>query len=166
MNIFTTILKKLISLIMTFILVVGVTFIVLYLVGIVPYVVVSGSMEPTIQTGSLCFINKHAAYSSIRVNDIIAYRAPTGANVTHRVVRITSEGFETQGDKNNTSDGFSTNQNNFLGKNVFSIPKLGYAVREMQTTTGRIIVVTTAIVILAASFLMDDTKRKSRIEST
>ena len=160
------IIKSSINVLSTLIIIIGVIFIGLYAFGITPYVVLSGSMEPTIETGSLCFINKHAAYSSIRVNDIIAYRAPTGANVTHRVVRITSEGFETQGDKNNTSDGFSTNQNNFLGKNVFSIPKLGYAVREMQTTTGRIIVVTTAIVILAASFLMDDTKRKSRIEST
>ncbi len=166
MNIFTSILKKLTSLIMTLILIVGVAFIVLYLVGVVPYVVVSGSMEPTIPTGSLCFINKHAAYSSIKVNDIIAYKAPTGANVTHRVVSITSEGIETQGDRNNTSDGFSTNPNNFLGKNIFSIPKLGFAIREMQTTTGKIIVVTTAVVILMASFLMDDTKRKSRIEST
>ena len=26
--------------------------------GIVPYVVLSGSMEPTIETGSVCFINK------------------------------------------------------------------------------------------------------------
>ena len=166
MNIFTTILKKGISLLMTLILVVGIAFIVLYLVGIVPYVVVSGSMEPTIPTGSLCFINRHTAYSSVKVNDIIAYKAPTGANVTHRVVSITSEGIETQGDRNNTSDGFLTNQKNFLGKNIFSIPKLGYAVREMQTTTGKIIVVTTAVVILMASFLMDDTKRKRRIEST
>ena len=166
MDLFTSILKKVISLMMTLILIVGITFIVLYVVGIVPYVVVSGSMEPTIETGSLCFINKHASYNSIKVNDIIAYKAPTGANVTHRVVRITSEGFETQGDKNNNSDGFSTTPNNFLGKNVFSIPKLGYAVKKMQTTTGRIVVVTTAVVILAASFLMDDGKRKSRIEST
>ena len=160
------IIKGIINVLTTLIICIGSLFIILYIFGIVPYVVLSGSMEPTIGTGSVCFINKHAAYSSIKVNDIIAYKAPTGANVTHRVVSITSEGIETQGDRNNTSDGFSTNPNNFLGKNIFSIPKLGFAIREMQTTTGKIIVVTTAVVILMASFLMDDTKRKSRIEST
>ena len=63
MNIFTTILKKGISLLMTLILVVGIAFIVLYLVGIVPYVVVSGSMEPTIPTGSLISHDHSIPYS-------------------------------------------------------------------------------------------------------
>ena len=160
------IIKGIINVITTLIIIIGGAFLTLYFCGIVPYVVLSGSMEPTIQTGSLCFVNKKAKYNNIKTNDIIAYKMKDGTLVTHRVVSITSEGIETQGDKNNTSDGFSTNPNNFLGKNIFSIPKLGFAIREMQTTTGKIIVVTTAVVILMASFLMDDTKRKSRIEST
>ncbi len=152
--------KTIIDFIMTITLVLGITFIILYIVGIEPFVVISGSMEPKIQTGSLCFINKHAKYNNIKVNDVIAYTAPTGDKVTHRVVNITKEGIETQGDRNSVSDGISTTESNFIGKNIFSIPKLGYGVKLIQTSSGKIIVVTLAIVILLSGFLMDDKKGK------
>ena len=152
--------KAIINALMTVILILGIAFILLYLVGIEPFVVISGSMEPKIQTGSLCFINKHAKYSSIKVNDVIAYEASTGDKVTHRVINITDEGMETQGDKNNISDGISTNENNFIGKNIFSIPKLGYGIKLMQTSRGKVIVITLVIVILLSAFLIDDNKGK------
>ena len=115
-------------------------------------------MEPAIETGSLSFVNKHAKYDNIKVNDVIAYTAPTGDKVTHRVVNITEEGMETQGDRNNTSDGISTNRDNFIGKNIFSIPKLGYGIRLMQTTIGKTIIITIIAVLLASSFLVEDEK--------
>jgi len=160
MDIFKKIVKKIIGLLMTLTIIIGVVFIVLFIFGIVPYAVVSGSMEPTIPTGSLCFINKHVAYEDIQKGDIIGFVAPTGVSVTHRVVEVTDEGLETKGDKNNTSDGISTNKDNYLGKNVFTIPKLGYVVRILQTTRGRIIVVTLVVVILISCFFVDDKKEK------
>lgn len=152
------VIKALVDALMTFVLVVGTAFIVLFMIGIEPFVVISGSMEPAIETGSLSFVNKHAKYDNIKVNDVIAYTAPTGDKVTHRVVNITEEGMETQGDRNNTSDGISTNRDNFIGKNIFSIPKLGYGIRLMQTTIGKTIIITIIAVLLASSFLVEDEK--------
>ena len=153
---FLKIIKSIISLLMTLIIVVGSIFVILFVVGIVPYVVLSGSMEPTVETGSLCFVNKHTKYEDIKVGDIVAYASSLDSNVTHRVINITEEGFETKGDRNDISDGITVNKNNYIGKNIFSIPKVGFLVSALQTARGRIIVITLVIVILIASFCFDD----------
>ena len=85
---------------------------ILQLIGIKPYIVMSASMEPKIQTGSVCLVDSGYDYSDIQVNDIIAYKAANGSMVTHRVIGIGQEGFETKGDNNEISDGFTTKPNN------------------------------------------------------
>ena len=160
MEITIKVIKAFINALMTLTLIFGIIFIVLFIIGIVPYVVLSGSMEPTIQKGSLCFINTHSKYNEIKNNDIIAYTASTGDKVTHRAINITEEGIETKGDKNNASDGITTTENNFIGKNIFSVPKVGYLVKQIQTTRGRIVLVTLIIVLLLSSVLIDDKKGK------
>ncbi|MBR4261390.1 MAG: signal peptidase I [Clostridia bacterium] len=162
MKTFLNIIRVILNCIMTLIIVVGCTFIILYVAGIEPFVVESGSMEPTIQTGSLSFINKHAEYSDMKENDIIAFKAATGAKVTHRVKKVTNRGLETKGDRNSNSDGITTTEKNFIGKNIFSIPKLGYVVKTMQTTTGKIILITVIIVILLSGIFMNDGKKKEK----
>jgi len=155
------VIKLLINNLMTLILIVGSIFIFLFIIGFEPFVVESGSMQPAIQTGSLSFINKHAKYQDIKENDIIAYRASSGDKVTHRAIRITNEGIETKGDSNDRSDGITTTESNLIGKNVFSIPKVGYLVKLIQTTRGKIMLITIIIVILVAGFL-DDAKKKGK----
>ena len=146
--------KASINLIMTIFIILGIIIIVLYIIGIEPFVVESGSMEPALHKGSLCFINKHIKYENIKENDIIAFNLKTGEKVTHRVIHITDQGFETKGDFNNSSDGISTTKNNYIGKNVFSIPKLGYIISLTQTTFGKIILwIATVIILLSIIFL-------------
>ena len=43
--------------------------------NIEPRIVLSGSMEPKIHTGSICFINKKVPYDKIKTGDIIAFKA-------------------------------------------------------------------------------------------
>jgi len=154
------VIKVLINTLMTLILIIGILFIFLYLIGIVPYVVETGSMRPVIKPGSLCFVNKHVSYYDIKENDIIAYTASTGDKITHRAIKITEEGIETKGDANERSDGISTTRDNYIGKNIFSIPKLGYGVKLIQTTRGKIILITIIIVILVLGFFTEDDKKK------
>lgn len=146
--------KASINLIMTIFIILGIIIIVLYIIGIEPFVVESGSMEPALHKGSLCFINKHIKYENIKENDIIAFNLKTGEKVTHRVIHITDQGFETKGDFNNSSDGISTTKNNYIGKNIFSIPKLGYIISLTQTSLGKIILwIATVIILLSIIFL-------------
>ena len=162
MNNFIKIVKILFNILMDMILVVGIILILLYILGIEPFVVESGSMQPTIEKGSLSFINKQISYDKIKENDVIAFTVITGQKVTHRVVKITSQGFETQGDSNEKSDGISTTKMNYIGKNIFSIPKLGYAVKIMQTPRGKIILCTIILFIFVAGITMDDNKKEKR----
>ena len=162
MDKFIHVIKVLINTLMTLVLIVGIVFITLYFIGIQPFVVETGSMQPTIETGSLCFINKNIKYQEIKENDIIAFKALSGDKVTHRAISITSEGIETKGDSNENSDGISTKEDNYLGKNIFSIPKAGYAVKFIQTTRGRIILITIIIAVLVAGFFGNSNKSKKK----
>ena len=134
----------------------------LYLFNIVPYVVESGSMEPTIETGSLSFINKKFKYENIKEQDIISFKLSSGNNsvrVMHRVIEVTDKGFITKGDANENSDGLTTTKENYEGKNVFSIPKLGYFIKFIQTTKGKIILSILIVIIFVSSFLIKDDEK-------
>ncbi|WP_418621033.1 signal peptidase I [Sellimonas intestinalis] len=95
------------------------------LVGIRPYVVRSGSMEPEIKTGSVVFVNERADYNELDPGDIIVFENG-GTKVTHRILSIQADGIETKGDNNNTTDGITTTKNNFTGKVFYWIPGIGF----------------------------------------
>ena len=96
-----------------------------YLMGYRAYIVMSGSMEPQISTGSLCLVDTNARYEDIRVGDVIVFGQYHGL-VTHRVIAVTEEGLETKGDANEVTDGVRVNQTNFKGKTIGAIPGVGY----------------------------------------
>ena len=154
------VIKGIINVLTTLIIIIGGIFLILYVCGIVPYVVLSGSMEPTIDTGSLCFINKNADYEDVKEKDIIAFKLSDGTLVTHRAIEITETGIVTKGDNNDGADSNQVKKDNFVGKNLFWIPKVGYAVKAFQSTKGKIIVITSIVLLFAAGFLFGENKKK------
>lgn len=100
------------------------------------YTVVSGSMEPAIPTGSLVYI-KYVEPKEIAEGDVIAFYGSDadGSIITHRVVsNSTAMGqFITKGDANEENDMNPVTYNQYMGKLVRSIPKVGGIV---QTVTG------------------------------
>lgn len=154
------VIKAILNALMTIIIIIGLVFIFLFFIGITPYVVESGSMEPNIRTGSLSFINTKVKYEDIKEDDVIAFKLPNGNLVTHRVVKITPEGFETKGDKNEKSDGMSTTKENYIGKNVFSISKVGYFVKMIQTKRGKIILGTVVVLLFVGGILIGEPDKK------
>ena len=157
------IIKGIINVLTTLIICVGSLFIILYIFGIVPYVVLSGSMEPTIETGSVCFINKHTKIESIKEKDVIAFKMNDGTLVTHRAIKIDDSGIVTKGDNNKVADSNIVNKGNFVGKNLFWIPKVGYVVKAFQTTKGKIIAGALIVLLLVSGFLFGDDKNKEKI---
>ena len=143
-------------------IVIGVLFIGLFLYGIQPYVVESGSMEPAIKIGSVCFINRKADYNEMHEGDIIAFKINDKKFATHRIKSITDEGFETKGDANSGIDGIITTRDNFLGKNVFSIPNVGFIVKSIQTPSGKIVLGTIVIVLFLAGILIGEPSKKKK----
>lgn len=131
----------------------------LFLFGIKPYITMSGSMEPDIRTGSVCFVNTRAKYNDVQKGDVVAFQTSMGSLATHRVISITEEGLETKGDANDVSDGISTTPENFCGKTLFSIPYVGYGLASLKQpqNIAIVIVVIAAIVLLGA---VDDSEAK------
>ena len=122
--------------------------------GIRPFIVLSGSMEPTIDAGDLIF-SKETDPNSLQEGDVISFYDPDGngtAVVTHRIIKIgtSPEGekqFYTRGDNNDSDDWTPVNASNVLGIYQFRIGKLGDVCMFMQTTVGLIICVVVPLIL-------------------
>lgn len=132
-------------------------------------VVESGSMEPTILTGSLIVDTIKSDY---KVGDVITFNTisenlkPT-TNVTHRIIGeeyINGEKiFRTKGDANNTVDAFSVKISNILGKVTLSIPYLGYVIGWGKTKVGFVILIIIPTIILIISELLEVRKETVKL---
>lgn len=99
--------------------------------GLYPYVVLSGSMEPTVHVGSMAYINTKD--TDVKVRDIIMYQANESTMVIHRINAINDDGtFEMKGDANEDIDFVPVSQEQVRGTYVFSVPGLGYAVTNVK----------------------------------
>lgn len=151
-----------ISTFLTVLLIMGILLmLIMQLMGIRPYIVMSGSMEPAIHTGSICFVDTKKEYNSIKSDDIIAFKAGRNTLVTHRVITVTDSGLVTKGDANDVSDGLSTTEDNFIGKTLFSVPYAGYWSMALQTDSGKIII-GTAVGALFLSTVISTIKERKR----
>ncbi|HSW36541.1 MAG TPA: signal peptidase I [Candidatus Limnocylindrales bacterium] len=109
------------------------------------YIVLSGSMSPEFDTGSIALVQS-VAPEEISVGDIITFRTNVGAGAltTHRVVAINNEGglqFVTRGDANNVDDPSPVPAANLVGRMTGSIPYLGYVLSFAQTRQGLILLI-------------------------
>lgn len=131
------------------------------LIGWQSFVVLSGSMEPTYHVGSLIYV-KPVSPQEVRAGDPITYHMPDETTVvTHRAVRIDTQKqcFYTKGDANNTEDGSATPFSRLIGKPMFSIPALGFAISFINTKQGFILAVTGIVCLLILAFLPDLLKK-------
>ena len=145
------------------------------LFGLKPYAVISGSMRPTYQVGSLIYVKKVTA-AELEVGDPITYMLSNGVVVTHRIIEIhpdednpTVVRYTTKGDANNTADGTPVHINNIIGKPVFSIPLLGFVAYFVQTPPGSYILLSCLLILLMLSFIpniVEVLKTQKKIEAT
>lgn len=98
-----------------------------------PVVVMSGSMEPAIKTGSLAFIDTRDR--TVFEGDVISFKSGDML-VTHRVVDVTADGYRTKGDSNETADVGIVKDSSIEGKILFSIPKAGYFLKTVALPAG------------------------------
>lgn len=112
------------------------------------YVIMSGSMEPTIMTRD-AIITKRMESVDLKVGDIVTYKSEDphfyGIMITHRIVGITNEDgvtkYVTKGDNNATNDRLAVRKDQIYGKVVMVIPKIGYIQTFLATSYGWIIAV-------------------------
>ncbi|MFC1750802.1 signal peptidase I [Pseudomonadota bacterium] len=108
-----------------------------------PFVVLSGSMQPAIETGSVVFVlPKPFGYS---VGDVITFSRGRDQVTTHRIVGLEQLDknlvYKTQGDANSAPDSFTVAQDQVIGSVAFTVPYIGYLGSIAQKPQGFILLV-------------------------
>lgn len=127
------------------------------LLGLTPYCVLSGSMEPAYPTGALIYVRRCDA-ADVQVGDAITFVLNEDLELaTHRVVAIDAgqRQFITQGDANETLDGAPVLFENLVGKPVFAIPYLGYVSHWIAHPPGLYLTIAFAAALTLLLFLPD-----------
>lgn len=154
--------QKVISFLTALLIITAVIVITLYLAKIKPYVVTTGSMEPAIPVRSICFVNENIPIEEIEVGQVISFRVNDNMLVTHRVTEINEGKYTTKGDANNTVDAAPVTADNYIGKTVVIIPKLGYILIFLHSKKGKIAAITLIVLLLILSFIpKKDVPKKS-----
>jgi signal peptidase I len=130
--------------------------------GMEHYVIVGGSMDGTIDRGSVVF-EKPVPVSALGVGDIITYTPPTGKGpsglVTHRIVSIrrTSGGsrlFRTKGDANQSADPWRFTLDTPTQPRVLAhVPYLGYPFAALEIRWVRMVAIGVPALLIAISVL-------------
>ena len=107
--------------------------------GVQPYAIVSGSMEPAYPTGSLVYAQPVAG-EDLQVGDVAAFWRDEDV-IIHRVdsIDIAGEEFVAKGDANDDVDLRPVLFRDVLGRVVFSVPGVGYFLMALGSVTGKLL---------------------------
>lgn len=103
-------------------------------------IVKSGSMEPSIMTGSVVVIKPTETYG---VGDVITFGKDTKREIptTHRIVEVITNAngtlsYRTKGDANEEADQSITSAKEVIGKVLVSVPNVGFVLDFARTRNG------------------------------
>ena len=124
--------------------------------GYKPFIVMSGSMETTINIGDLVIVKKVNS-SSIHIGDIIAFKNGNIV-ISHRVKEVINDSgtykFKTKGDNNNVTDDFIVNSDAIEGIFVNKIPGLGSILLFLGKPIGLLMVILVIIIVSTALYFV------------
>ena len=121
---------------------------VLPITGNIKFLIVqSGSMEPTIKTGSVVLVKPKDTYN---LGDIITFGtiSKTQAPTTHRIIEIKDNKYITKGDANNGPDLREIKKTEVIGKMIVSIPYIGYAVSAAKRPIGFFLIIIIPVLLI------------------
>ncbi|MGP4064534.1 signal peptidase I SipW [Oceanobacillus sp. M65] len=120
--------------------------------------VLSGSMEPGIQTGSLIAVMPDGDMKRFKDGDVITFMDEEEKLITHRITEVMASGeqvmYRTKGDNNNVEDLQPVLSENVVAEYTgFTIPYLGYLVNFAQSRNGAFLLLIPGILLLCYSGL-------------
>lgn len=148
------------SFVLGLLIVVGIATLVLpRLLGLQPYAIVSGSMEPSLPIGTVVYAETTDG-KQLCEGDIAAFWRNDEV-IVHRVLSVNEEAGEliTKGDANSEPDMHPVPYQNVLGRVVFSMPMAGTMLMMLGSTTGKLIL--GWVVLVAAALCIVGTLLKS-----
>ena len=124
--------------------------------GYKPFIVMSGSMETTINMGDLVIVKKVNS-SNIHTGDIIAFKNGNIV-ISHRVREVINDSgtykFKTKGDNNNVADDFVVSSDAIEGIFVNKIPGLGSILLFLGKPIGLLMVILVIIIVSTALYFV------------
>lgn len=135
--------------------------------GWVPLTVLSGSMEPTIPTGSQVVVSR-ADVDALEVGDVITVMPyPNDPTlVTHRIVERTESvdgpTFRTQGDANDAADPWDVTEQQIRGEVRYWVPGAGYVATLLSGHTKALGTMVVAVSLLGYAGLQLVTAARGR----
>ncbi len=128
--------------------------------GLKSFVIISESMEPTINPGDAIFI-KEVPQNELKENDIISFRDGDIIN-THRIVRINNDNgnitYTTKGDNNKNEDRVAVSYDKIEGKYEFKLSGVGILVEIIKSKVTLVILL--IILMLISYYQVRISKRK------
>ena len=118
------------------------------LFGYKPLIILSSSMEPNYKVGSIIYYHK-VEKDDLKNKDVITYKMDDGTYITHRIIDVDGDYFETKGDMNDKEDPVRVKYSKIVGKATnWSIPFIGYGYILFLRYHTLIILIVTIILFL------------------
>lgn len=118
--------------------------------------VLSGSMEPDIQTGSMIAVKPGGDMTRFTEGDVITFKENNDTLITHRIVEVIQSGentlYRTKGDNNNGVDIEPVLSDNVVAHYTgFTVPYVGYITSFAQSKNGAFLLIIPGILLVAYS---------------
>ena len=121
--------------------------------GTKAFVIISGSMVPSIDIGDVVIVKDK---DNVKVEDVIAFRRDSSV-IVHRVVKEMQingkQMFQTKGDNNNVADSELVDTKAIEGVMIGKIPFIGYILMWMYNNLS-IVIVGTVIILIIRYFVL------------
>jgi len=136
------------------------------------FIVRSGSMQPSIDIGSVVIVRPNTSY---KAGDVVAFRSAKNSKttITHRVSSVENGPsglyYKTKGDANSTIDVWEVKPSQLIGKMFVVVPYVGKLLIFARTSVGMpILIITPALFVIILEFLnivKEVKKRKNKVTS-
>lgn len=133
--------------------------------GYKAYKITTDSMTPSINAGDVIIVKK-VQEEKLQVGDVITFQKQDKV-ITHRITNIEEQDgkkvYTTKGDNNNLEDNETIEYANIEGKNVLTIPKLGYIINMLENQIVFLLIILILLILLFLKIKKDE-KRENRRE--
>jgi signal peptidase I len=129
--------------------------------GMQSFVVLTGSMEPTVPVGSIIYTFPLKGYA---YGDIVAFKSGN-VIVTHRISDISFKNsvvyYQTKGDANEVRDQQEITNGEILGKTFLTIPIIGKISNLLKTPVGFILAIVFGFIIFEFCNLIKEIEKET-----
>lgn len=140
------------------------------LFGFKAYIITTDSMKPSINKEDVVIVKKEKG-DKLNIGDVITFKKDNKV-ITHRITNIEEQDgkkiYTTKGDNNNLEDHEKIDYSIIEGKNILTIPKLGYVVNILENQIVFLFIVLVLLILIFFKIRkqekMENRREKKKIE--